>query len=834
MVDTFKMADEVAPSETAAATTGQSTTFSALRRSRTLAKQIEDLTAAVDFDTLSSTDLSAWPKLALHGKEYILEDWLHKKRSRTSWIAEHGWFLLQVNNNKKEGRSWACRICSQLFNGAATSSPALHLNLEHQKYEKGKEPTQPLKKQRSALEMFQSAGKTDVFVTRSVGERFKELLVRWIVNNNLAFVTVEDPDFRALLSLLDTAFVDSLLPKAGNTIRSWLEERYHSHQKLLKRDVLSVPHLKHLSFDLWTSPNSYTLLAIILHYTSTQQKPRSTLLAMIRVRGSHSGENLSSYINTVIQEWGISQQIGYFVTDNADSNDTCIMSLVGSLFPLLSTQERFQLKLEKRLRCIGHIINIVAKAFIEADEKQLLKSLAVEQMQIHCSLEEEAKLLKQWRRRGPIGKLHNIVHHIRRSPQRREAFNRAANYQGSSKADLTAFDALVSNEDPTSLQLKGDNDTRWNSVYEMIVHAIRLKAALEVYCIQAVSDPSHPDSKISSEDILTHQDWLTLVEIQKILANFALATKKFEGNSPTFPEVIATLFRLMEKLKEEESRHHDNLDLTIFDGPDRFSQEVNNIPSDNSESILSSTPVGRPQRQAGIPKKYQDCEIDMPWRQGNLSSLQALPAIAEEADRPVEAEAPEYDVRFIRTSIRFAIKKINEYYNILQHAPVYWYAMILHPGHKKRWIERNLDEERASYIIAGFQQFFQKHYGHLDGPGAVASHIQSPDLTVEDDFLGSSEYHDDVEEGVSWQEELNHYFNGPVKPVPDLYAWWRDNSERLPRLSAMAFDLLSIPAMSSECERVFSRAKLTIGSQRHSLQEDTINMLECLKNWAVV
>jgi len=150
----------------------------------------------------------------------------------------------------------------------------------------------------------------------------------------------------------------------------------------------------------------------------------------------------------------------------------------------------------------------------------------------------------------------------------------------------------------------------------------------------------------------------------------------------------------------------------------------------------------------------------MPWRQGNPSSLQALPARAEE-QHPIEPEETEYDIRFIRTSIRFAIKQIDEYYNLLQHPPVYWYAMILHPGHKKKWIERNLDEEQASNIIAGFQQFFQEHYGHLDGPGAVGSYTQSSNLMVEDDFLGSSKYHDDVEGSVSWQEELKTLFRWP-------------------------------------------------------------------------
>jgi hAT family C-terminal dimerisation region len=52
--------------------------------------------------------------------------------------------------------------------------------------------------------------------------------------------------------------------------------------------------------------------------------------------------------------------------------------------------------------------------------------------------------------------------------------------------------------------------------------------------------------------------------------------------------------------------------------------------------------------------------------------------------------------------------------------------------------------------------------------------------------------------------------------IPDILSWW-----------TMAFNLtlLAIPAMSTECERIFSVAKHTVGIERYSL-EDTTNMLE--------
>jgi hypothetical protein len=47
----------------------------------------------------------------------------------------------------------------------------------------------------------------------------------------------------------------------------------------------------------------------------------------------------------------------------------------------------------------------------------------------------------------------------------------------------------------------------------------------------------------------------------------------------------------------------------------------------------------------------------------------------------------------------------------------------------------------------------------------------------------------------------------------------------------MAIDILSIPAMSADLERVFSGARRTISWERMSLGVDTINMGECLKSW---
>ena len=47
----------------------------------------------------------------------------------------------------------------------------------------------------------------------------------------------------------------------------------------------------------------------------------------------------------------------------------------------------------------------------------------------------------------------------------------------------------------------------------------------------------------------------------------------------------------------------------------------------------------------------------------------------------------------------------------------------------------------------------------------------------------------------------------------------------------MALDILSIPAMSAEPERLFSGAKITITDRRNKLGIESIQAIECLKSW---
>ena len=82
------------------------------------------------------------------------------------------------------------------------------------------------------------------------------------------------------------------------------------------------------------------------------------------------------------------------------------------------------------------------------------------------------------------------------------------------------------------------------------------------------------------------------------------------------------------------------------------------------------------------------------------------------------------------------------------------------------------------------------------------------------------------------EDEYKEYSEGQrtVRPPSNLYQWW-NAQDHIPSMRQMAFDHISIPAMSSETERVFSDTKLFISDMRSRLGPEIIEALECLRKW---
>jgi hypothetical protein len=687
----------------------------------------------------------------------------------------------------------------------------------------------------SVLEQQRRAAEKRPLIVKDQAETFRELLLGWIADANLPLSAVEHPLFRKFLVFLNPDLVNELLPSSANTIKSWIFEEYEKHVEILKEALASAVSKVHLSFDLWTSPNGLAILGTVCYFIDKAGHPQHRLLGLDRVSGDHGGENQARYLVRLIKDFDIEDRLGYFTADNAESCDTAVWHVFKSLNPRATSAELEHLKELFRIRCFGHILNLSAKAFIEGESSEIFDQ--------HISSSEadhELELLKEWRKRGAVGKLHNLVHWIRRSPQRRDAFLSIS----LGTVDQEILDELgmwLVNDELKGVMVRADNDTRWNSIYLMIERALKLRPVIQVFCRLASSDPDR-DKRLPESLVLEQEEWQILAEIAEVLQPFLKYTKHFEGVRSRFAEVLPTLYELKYHLTLMGDRYSNNLipepcrapRLTLDEQIQDCIAVAAPTPSREEENEDGKEPAqgSRPRRAINLPARFRDMVLEHRPRGRTIAPA---PDTEEEelqdgAAEPSPVLMTDDGLHFIQHCLKLALEKLEKYRELMEETVVYWAAHILHPGYGFAWISRNLPYPQQQQILRDFKAFFDEHF-------PAAARTQSPDgeperpkpskllLAAPRPLSQRPRVIDEVEEYLK---------EAPVDDFEeqDLFVWWFGHRQRFPRLFRMAMTLLSVAAMSSENERTFSATKLTISQQRNSLHWFTVQALQCLRQWA--
>lgn len=272
-------------------------------------------------------------------------------------------------------------------------------------------------------------------------ETWKAKFIDWVIVEDITFRQASSSRLQWLIAN-GGELANQLLPEHHGTINRWIQEAFKERQKMIIELVKNSRSIIHLSFDLWTALNSFHYLGIVGHFIDTDGRKHDLLLGLPRVIGPHSGENLAPYIKDVINYYEFPTKLGYFVMDNADNNDTCLKTL-SQWYPIDPKK--------RRLRCIGHIINLVVRATIFGSDIYKFEEKL-------CGASDEFQF-ELWAKQGAIGKLHNIATYIRRSDQRRQAFRDI-------QQDISGDDFIF------TCEILVDGQTRWNSVFLMIQRGI--------------------------------------------------------------------------------------------------------------------------------------------------------------------------------------------------------------------------------------------------------------------------------------------------------------------------------------------------------------------------
>jgi len=180
-----------------------------------------------------------------------------------------------------------------------------------------------------------------------------------------------------------------------------------------------------------------------------------------------------------------------------------------------------------RLRCQGHILNLCVNSFLFVTNDETLEQDDDEDQAASATLEE----IKQWRKYGPLGKLHNIVVHIQATPQRMHNLK------------LLSYDRRPAR----------DNKTRWNSWERMLRIAIKnpVHSAIKAYFQHFLNDEIALDE-------LTLEDWQILRNIHDFLDDLAQTTKALESDSSTLDKVLPSMDYVLERFEATKEQYKDD------------------------------------------------------------------------------------------------------------------------------------------------------------------------------------------------------------------------------------------------------------------------------------
>ncbi|OWT43020.1 restless-like transposase [Pochonia chlamydosporia 170] len=710
--------------------------------------------------------------------------WSERARDTSSWLWDFG-----CDIQRHGTRKWACKHCILInrpsiasFASSSLQNAANHLWREHKipaparekrstaqlKSEGAPESKQPTIASALKLNVDKPREQTiaNCIISRFDKQHFQRMLVELIVSSNQSFSFVENPVLREIFDYLSPSVSIQCANLSGSAIRYKIIQEYNRHKQRVIEVLRSSTGLLHISFDGWTSRNKLALYGIACFFRDEKDRPCKIIIGVPEAH-RHFGSTIGGEVLDVLHALGVSREkIGYFTLDNAENNDTA-MEVIGA-------ELGFNGRL-RRGRCMGHTINLSAKALLfgrntDAFEQQLSGAEALSDAEY-----------ARWRRKGPVGKLHNIVVDVRVTHRliylfkevQREEIDRATTLKLRSKKPL---------------KLIIDNDTRWLSQLYMIRRALRLKTSIKLLLVRykAQWEDENRSRKtgqvtqaklakkpriLRDENQLTDRDWEVLYHLEAILTVFETVVKTLEGDGH------------IRKRRQGWTGSYGNVWDVVL----------------GYELLLNTL------------EEYKELAAGFP------------------------------DAEYLRIGINLAWDKLDEYYQRLDETPIYYTAMALHPAYRWDWFDETWSHKpswvkRAKEMVA---DVWLSDYAHLE-VGTTSSRSDEEPPAKRSRFFNPFEKNSRLpsstpayvttimgDEYQAWQTDREVGDSNVRDPI----RYWITKKGRYPRLSRMALDFLTIQPMSAECERLFSAAGKMVSALRTDLDAEIIGICQVLRSW---
>lgn len=383
------------------------------------------------------------------------------------------------------------------------------------------------------------------------------------------------------------------------------------------------------------------------------------------------------------------------------------------------------------------------------------------------AVDTEHKFMSEWRSDGPLGVLLAIINSIK-TPQQYELFT---NFQQLAHHELP-IDATE--DDRKILEPIKPVITRWNSFYSCFERAAKLQSAVNAYANHHINDTRQKDDRALR------------------LGNkppFAPPWMRSDGLTAADWAVITEYIDVLGPLKTATKR---------LEGHGK---------SGSFGSIAEIIPVFEV-----LLSKFEE-------------KLQNYDAV----DHCQHNEAPE---DHLAINLRAALVKARSYYSKLDHSPAYYTATILHPRYKS--FCDSVWAEKPEWLSLNNRNFYAlwAEYNTTPKPQARLQKLSNDLDDAIDSLCNPKRAPNNIDENeyTRWKTcEPVAEKDSPNALNPTQY--WMGLREQYPNLSRLALDILSIPASSCECERMFSELGDLLEPRRRNISPQLLAAIQCVRRW---
>ncbi|CAM4844568.1 unnamed protein product, partial [Rotaria magnacalcarata] len=210
-------------------------------------------------------------------------------------------------NNKLSG---VCKLCGNHYSDKSGSTGNFHKHLKRKhfiQYQSVKYPDIVLAEEK-LIENEEELKDHVIKINRCI-------LTELIVKCNLPPTIVERIGFRNFLKTVSPKWKPT---SARYFTRTLLPKLLQDSQEKIKQTLDTVNNLS-ITVDVWTDRRGRSFIGVTGHFIDENYLPRAILLDFLRLRRSHTGENIRHVTEEILKKWRIEQKVFRIITDNAAS-----------------------------------------------------------------------------------------------------------------------------------------------------------------------------------------------------------------------------------------------------------------------------------------------------------------------------------------------------------------------------------------------------------------------------------------------------------------------------------------------------------------------------------